>query len=54
MVFAIPADVRLEADFIKADKKGSYSVLTVPDRATMDRILAPFEGLVVVEVVELA
>ena len=50
----VPPDVRLEADFIKADRTGSYSVLTVPDRAVVDRILAPFEGWVVLEVVELA
>ncbi|MBU0550989.1 hypothetical protein KKF91_21210 [Myxococcota bacterium] len=49
----IPADVTLEGDFIREDRLGSYSVLTVPDRATLDRILAPFDGLVQVEIVPL-
>jgi hypothetical protein len=46
----MPADVKLEADFILADRTGSYSVLTVPDRETMDAIMAPFAGLVVAEI----
>ncbi len=49
----IPDGVTLECDYIRADKLGSYSVLSLPDRATLDRILAPFDGLVDVEVVEL-
>ena len=49
----IPPDVVLECDYIRADKLGSYSVLRVPDRAAVDRVLAPFEGLVDVDVVEL-
>ena len=49
----IPNDVILEGDFIRADRKGSYSVLTVPDRGVLDRILAPYEGLIKVEVQEL-
>ena len=47
----IPKGVTLECDYIRADKLGSYSVLDVPDRATLDRILAPFDGLVQAEVV---
>jgi hypothetical protein len=47
---AMPAGVKLEADFILADRTGSYSVVNVPDRATMDAIMAPFEGLVVAEI----
>ncbi len=47
----IPDGVTLECDYVRADKLGSYSVLSVPDRATLDQILAPFEGLVNVEVV---
>ncbi len=49
----MPADVKLEADYILADRTGSYSVLSVPDRETMDAIMAPFEGLVVVEILPL-
>lgn len=45
----MPPGVKLEADFILADRTGSYSVVSVPDRATMDAIMAPFEGLVVAE-----
>ncbi len=48
----IPEGVALECDYVKADRSGSYSVLDVPDRAALDAILAPFDGLVVVEVVE--
>lgn len=47
----MPPGVLLEADYILADRSGSYSVLTVPDRDTMDRIMAPFAGLVDAEVV---
>ncbi len=47
----IPADVTLECDYIRADRRGSWSVLSVPDRATLDRVMAPFEGLVVVDIV---
>lgn len=50
----MPPGVKLEADYILQDRSGSYSVLTVPDRATMDTIMAPFEGLVVAEIHELA
>lgn len=46
----MPAGVKLEADYILADRTGSYSVVDVPDRATMDAIMAPFEGLVNAEV----
>ena len=46
----MPADVKLEADYILADRSGSYSVLTVPDRETLDAIMAPFAGLVVAEI----
>ena len=49
---AIPTGVTLECDYVRADKLGSYSVLSVPDRAALDRILAPFEGLVVLDIVE--
>ncbi len=49
---SIPEGVTLECDYVRADKLGSYSVLCVPDRAALDRILAPFEGLVVLVVVE--
>jgi hypothetical protein len=48
----IPEGVTLMSDFIRADKLGSYSVLEVPDRATMDAIMAPFDGLVIVDIVE--
>lgn len=48
----IPAGVTLECDYVRADKLGSYSVLSVPDRAALDQILAPFDGLVVLDVVE--
>ncbi len=48
---AIPSGVTLECDYIRGDRRGSYSVLDVPDRATLDRILAPFDGLVDVQVV---
>ena len=48
----VPEGVTLECDYIKADRSGSYSVLDVPDRAALDAILAPFDGLVVLEVVE--
>lgn len=47
----VPDGVTLECDYIKADRSGSYSVLDVPDRATLDAIMAPFEGLVRVEIV---
>ena len=47
---AMPPGVKLEADYILADRTGSYSVLTAPDRETMDRIMAPFEGLVRAEI----
>lgn len=47
----IPDGVTLECDYIRTDRLGSYSVLEVPDRATLDHILSPFEGLVNVEVV---
>jgi hypothetical protein len=47
----VPKGVTLECDYIRADKLGSYSVLDVPDRATLDRIMAPFDGLVKAEVV---
>jgi len=46
----MPADVKLEADYILADRSGSYSVLTVPGRETMDALMAPFAGLVVAEI----
>lgn len=46
----MPAGVKLEADYILADRSGSYSVLTVPDRETMDAIMAPYEGLVIAEI----
>lgn len=42
----MPEGVKLEADYILADRTGSYSVVDVPDRATMDAIMAPFAGLV--------
>ena len=45
----IPPGVKLEADYILADRSGSYSVLTVPHRATLDAIMAPYEGLVIAE-----
>lgn len=45
----MPPGVRLEADYILADRTGSYSVVDVPDRATMEAIMAPFDGLVVAE-----
>ncbi len=48
----VPPGVTLEGDYIKADRSGSYSILSVPDRATLDRIMAPFAGLVLVEIVE--
>jgi hypothetical protein len=48
----IPHGVTLECDYVHADKLGAYSVLRVPNRATLDGILAPFDGLVVVRVVE--
>ena len=48
----IPDGVTLECDYVKADRSGSYSVLDVPDRAALDAILEPFEGLVVLEIVE--
>jgi hypothetical protein len=47
----IPSGVTLECDYIRDDRRGSFSVLDVPDRATLDRILAPFAGLVEVQVV---
>lgn len=47
----VPPGVELECDYIRADRRGSYSVLRVPDRSTLDRILAPFEGLVEIDVV---
>ncbi|MEZ4473217.1 MAG: DUF3303 family protein [bacterium] len=50
---AIPTEVVLETDYVKADQRGSYSVLSVPDRASLDAIMAPFRGLVEVEIVEL-
>ena len=49
----MPPDVKLEADYILQDRSGSYSVLTVPDRDTMDTIMAPFEGLVIAEIHEI-
>lgn len=49
---AVPDGVVLECDYVRADRRGSYSVLTVPDRAALDRILAPFEGLCRLQVVE--
>ena len=48
----IPDGVKLIFDFIRADKLGSYSVLEVPDRATIDHIMAPFDGLVNAEIIE--
>lgn len=48
---AMPPGVTLECDYVRTDRLGSYSVLDVPDRATLDAILAPFAGLVNVEVV---
>ncbi len=48
----IPEGVTLETDYIRADRQGSWSVLEVPDRAALDEILAPFEGLVRVTVTE--
>ena len=48
----VPDGVTLECDYIRVDKLGSYSVLDVPDRETLDEILEPFDGLVQVEVVE--
>jgi hypothetical protein len=47
----VPRGVTLECDYVRDDRRGSYSVLDVPDRATLDRILAPFAGLVDVDVV---
>ncbi len=49
----MPPGTILEGDFILYDRTGSYSVLTVPDRETLDAIMAPFEGLVVVEILRL-
>lgn len=49
---AIPAGVVLECDYVRADRTGSWSVLAAPDRATLDRVLAPFEGLVLLSVHE--
>ncbi len=49
----IPEGVTLECDYIRADRLGSWSVLDVPDRATLDGILAPFDGYVRVTVTEL-
>ena len=49
---SIPDGVTLECDYVRADRSGSWSVLDVPDRAALDAILAPFDGLVRVAVTE--
>lgn len=48
----IPDGVTLLFDLIRTDRKGSYSVLEVPDRETIERIVEPFSGLVEIELVE--
>ena len=50
---AIPTEVVLETNYVKTDQKGSYSVLSVPDRASLDAIMAPFSRFVEVEIIEL-
>ncbi len=49
---APPEGVVLECDYILSDRSGSFSVLVVPDRAALDAVLGPFEGLVDLEVFE--
>jgi 5-bromo-4-chloroindolyl phosphate hydrolysis protein len=49
----IPSDVILEADYIRLDKLGSYSILDVPNREVMNTIMAPFNELVSAEIIEL-
>ena len=48
----MPKGITLECDYILADRSGSYSVLEVPDRAALDAVLAPFDGLIKVEIFE--
>ncbi len=49
---AHPGDVVVEADYVLADRSGSYSVVSVPDQATLNGAMSAFEGLVDVEVRE--
>lgn len=48
---AMPAGVTLECDYVRADRRGSYSVLDVPERSVLDQVLEPFAEFVDLEVV---
>ncbi|MCA9545688.1 MAG: hypothetical protein KC613_14890 [Myxococcales bacterium] len=47
-----PGAVKVEADYALADRSGSYSVVDVPDRATLDAKMAAFAPFVTTEVLE--
>lgn len=47
-----PATMTVESDYVLADRTGSYSIVEVADRATLDTVMRPFDGLVNVEINE--
>jgi|ETNmetMinimDraft_25_1059894.scaffolds.fasta_scaffold310202_1 hypothetical protein len=49
----IPPGVRLEKDYIRADRLGSYSILEVENREAVTAVMAPFDGLVHAQIIEL-